>query len=304
MRYRPSLPLALTGFNLHIRPHERIAIVGRTGAGKSSIINALFRTSVLSAGEIQIDGIDISTLELLNLRRRLAIVPQDPTLLEGTIRSNLDPFGEVDDAKLWNALQEAGLVPEAKSSIQQVRVEGYDQHGTSSHSSRSVTQNRTSMYQFQGYHTTGLKEMRPPSGSLIQSGLHLDTLVKADGRNLSLGQRQLLAFARAIVRDAKIVICDEATSNIDVGTDKRIQDSMAKIFRNKTVICIAHRLQTILTYDRVVVMREGKIDQLGPPSKLWECQGTFRSMCDQAGIVIGDFSPRDNLVMRDQVNGK
>lgn len=241
MRYRPGLPLVLKDLSIHIKPGERIGIVGRTGAGKSTIMSTLFRLVELSNGRILIDDIDIATIGLHDLRSRLAIIPQDPTLFRGTVRSNLDPFDEHQDLELWDALRQADLV-------------GGEQH-ISDRSGR----------------------------------IHLDTAVEDEGLNFSLGQRQLLALARALVRDSQIIICDEATSSVDFETDQRIQQTILRAFKGKTLLCIAHRLKTIIGYDRILVMDEGNVTELDSPILLYDRGGMFRSMCDRSGIRREDF---------------
>ncbi|KAI1503509.1 P-loop containing nucleoside triphosphate hydrolase protein [Biscogniauxia marginata] len=243
MRYRENLPLVLQGLTMRVRGGERIGIVGRTGAGKSSIMATLFRLVELSGGHITIDGLDISTLGLHDLRSRLAIIPQDPTLFRGTIRSNLDPFNEHSDLELWSALRQADLVP-AGASI----------------------------------------DDRDPAR------IHLDSVVEEDGLNFSLGQRQLMALARALARGSRIVVCDEATSSVDMETDDKIQSTMAAAFRGRTLLCIAHRLRTIIGYDRICVMDAGRIAELDTPLELWRREGgIFRSMCDRSGIRVEDI---------------
>ncbi|EQB43782.1 ABC transporter [Colletotrichum gloeosporioides Cg-14] len=246
MRYRANLPLVLSGLSIHVRGGERIGIVGRTGAGKSSIMSTLFRLVELSGGHITIDGVDISTIGLHDLRSRLAIIPQDPTLFRGTVRSNLDPFSEHTDLELWSALRQADLVPAGAN--------------------------------------LGDPRSKDPSR------IHLDSVVEEDGLNFSLGQRQLMALARALVRGSRIIVCDEATSSVDMETDDKIQNTIATSFRGRTLLCIAHRLRTIIGYDRICVMDAGRIAELDTPLALWQCEGgIFRGMCDRSGIRLEDI---------------
>lgn len=242
MRYRDGLPLVLRGLSMHVQGGERIGVVGRTGAGKSSIMSTLFRLVELSGGSITIDGLNISKIGLSELRSKLAIIPQDPTLFRGTIRSNLDPFQEHTDLELWSALRQADLVS--------------------------------------------------PDASLEDKSagrIHLDSIVEEEGLNFSLGQRQLMALARALVRNSQIIVCDEATSSVDMETDDKIQRTIAEGFRGKTLLCIAHRLRTIIGYDRICVMDQGLIAELDRPLALWEKGGIFRGMCDRSGIRREDF---------------
>lgn len=262
MRYRAGLPLVLQGLSMHIQGGERIGIVGRTGAGKSSIMSTLFRLVELSGGHITIDGLDISTIGLHDLRSRLAIIPQDPTLFRGTVRSNLDPFGEHTDLKLWSALRQADLVSTDTAP-------GSDTEGTTASNNDN-------------------------NGTVVASKdagrIHLDTPVEEDGLNFSLGQRQLMALARALVRGSQIIVCDEATSSVDMETDDKIQATMATGFRGKTLLCIAHRLRTIIGYDRICVMDKGRIAEMGPPIELWAIEGgIFRGMCERSGIRVEDI---------------
>lgn len=261
MRYREGLPLVLKGLDMHVRGGERIGIVGRTGAGKSSIMSTLFRLVEISAGRITIDGIDIATVGLNDLRRRLAIIPQDPTLFRGTVRSNLDPFGEHADLELWSALRQADLV-DAEAQPAGQKGEG---------DTAAVVAGTTNT-------------ARDPSR------IHLDTVVEEDGLNFSLGQRQLMALARALVRGSRIIVCDEATSSVDMETDDKIQATIASGFRGRTLLCIAHRLRTIIGYDRICVMDQGRIAELDSPLALWKNEGgIFRGMCERSGIRVEDI---------------
>lgn len=250
LSYRPGLPVVLKNMNADIRPHEKIGICGRTGAGKSSIMVALFRIVELSTGKIEIDGIDILNLGLNNLRSKLSIIPQDPVLFKGTIRKNLDPFGEKTDDELWETLRRARIID--KSEIDTVKRQ---------------TAESEDMHKF-----------------------HLDQTVENDGENFSLGEKQLVAFARALVRGSKVLILDEATSSVDYATDSKIQSAIAQEFADCTILCIAHRLKTIVNYDRIMVLDKGQITEFDTPWNLYiSSQSTFRLMCDKSGIDASDF---------------
>lgn len=270
MRYRPGLPLVLRGLNMDIRGGERIGIVGRTGAGKSSIMSALFRITELAGGSITIDGVDISKIGLYDLRSRMAIIPQDPTLFRGTIRGNLDPFNEHTDMELWDALRKADLVGDDD-------VPAVDQNSSSSkENEKQLTDHNTQR-------------------------LHLESTVDEEGLNFSLGQRQLMALARALVRNSRIIVCDEATSSVDFETDRKIQRTMATGFKGKTLLCIAHRLRTIVTYDRICVMDQGQIAEFDSPLNLWAKEdGIFRAMCDRSGIKEEDFFEQEEASIEEK----
>lgn len=255
MRYRPGLPPVLKGITMDIKGGEKIGVVGTTGAGKSSLMIALYRIVELSGGSICLDGIDISTIGLRDLRSKISIIPQDPLLFSGTVRSNLDPFSRYDDAKLYDALRRAHLVaaPQSDSAAAE----------------------------------EGISE-RP----LLATKFSLDTPVEAEGSNLSVGERSLLSLARALVRDEiKLVIMDEATASVDVETDSAIQETISKEFGGKTLLCIAHRLRTIIRYDRVLVLDNGNIAELDTPYNLFMKEGgIFRGLCEQSKITQKDFA--------------
>lgn len=251
LAYRPGLPLVLKKLNMDIQPQEKIGICGRTGAGKSSIMTALYRLSELQEGRIEIDGIDISTLGLNSLRSKLSIIPQDPVLFKGTVRKNLDPFGQSNEEELWSALTRSGLVE--KSKIETVRKQSTDDEF---------------LHKF-----------------------HLEREVDADGANFSLGERQLLAFARAMVRGSKILILDEATSSVDYETDSKIQATIAREFSDCTILCIAHRLKTIINYDRILVLDRGEIKEFDTPWNLFNSKNSiFQQMCERSNITEADFA--------------
>ncbi|KAJ6256886.1 hypothetical protein Dda_8756 [Drechslerella dactyloides] len=261
--YADDLDPVLKGISFDVRPRERVGVVGRTGAGKSSLTLALFRFLKAREGSIVIDGLDISKITLKDLRSRIAIIPQDPVLFSGTIRSNLDPFNEHTDDECRNALTSVNLVNPASlsSTAQPSRATSPNPPGTTT---PSVSTNANT--------------------NVFSS---LNSKVSEGGLNLSQGQRQLLCLARVILTGASILIMDEATSSIDHETDAKIQEAIRDT--NYTVITIAHRLNTIMDYDRVLVLDAGKVVEYASPKELLEINdGKFRAMCEQTG-QLEDF---------------
>ncbi|KAJ7593413.1 ABC protein [Mycena floridula] len=245
MTYRPGLPNVLHGVSMDIKGGEKIGVVGRTGAGKSSLVLTLLRIVEFS-GSVVIDGVDISKIGLKDLRSKISIIPQDPTLFSGTVRSNLDPFELHDDALLWDALRRSFLVDRDRQSPDS--------------SSAELNNQKT-------------------------SSLGLESVLEADGANMSVGERSLLSLARALVKDATIVIMDEATASVDLETDRMIQETIQNQFKDKTLICIAHRLRTVISYDRILVLDAGKVQEFGSPLKLFDDEASiFRSLCEKSGI--------------------
>lgn len=250
LAYRPGLPLVLDKLNADIRPAEKIGICGRTGAGKSSIMTALFRLSELAGGKIEIDGVNISNIGLHSLRSRLSIIPQDPVLFGGTIRKNLDPFDSSTDDELWATLVRSGMIEKEQLDY--------------------------------------IKSQDPDSDTLHK--FHLNHHVQDEGANYSLGEKQLISFARALVRGSKILILDEATSCVDYETDSKIQQTIVREFSHCTILCIAHRLKTIVKYDRIMVLDKGKIVEFDTPWNLYKSAGSiFQQMCERSNIVDSDF---------------
>lgn len=255
--YAPDLPPVLKGLSCRIEPNQRVGVVGRTGAGKSSLTLALFRFLEAREGSILIDGLDISKIQLHALRSRLAIIPQDPVLFSGTVRSNLDPFDEYTDAELRDALQRVHLVSAPTS-----RADSPTPPGSSNASQTQSQQQNTNPF------------------------ASLSSPISESGLNLSQGQRQLLCLARAIVSRPKILVLDEATSAVDMKTDALIQRSIREEFGDSTLIVIAHRLSTIADFDRILVMDAGKGVEFGAPKELLEMeegQGVFRSLVRGSG---------------------
>ncbi|XP_023933084.1 multidrug resistance-associated protein 5-like [Lingula anatina] len=215
MKYRPNLPLVLKGISFEIKPRKKIGIVGRTGSGKSSLGVSLFRLVELSAGKIVIDGVDIGSIGLDDLRSKLSIIPQDPVLFVGTVRYNLDPFQQHTDQELWEAIEKCHV----KDTIKE--LEG-----------------------------------------------QLEAPVVENGENFSVGERQLICMARALLRHSKILMLDEATAAIDTETDALIQETIKEAFEDCTMLTIAHRLNTVLGCDKIMVLDDGKVVEYDTPAKL------------------------------------
>ncbi|CAF4697955.1 unnamed protein product [Rotaria socialis] len=225
-------PLILSHLSFTIEAAEKIGIVGRTGAGKSSLIQTLFRMNTLLDGEIKIDDINIATIGLNDLRRQISIIPQNPFLFTGTMRSNLDQFDEFADTEIWDALEQVQL-------------------------KKFVAEN-------------------------LQDGLH--SIMTESGSNLSVGQKQLMCLARAILRKSKILLVDEATANVDMATDKLIQMAIRSNFKDCTVLTVAHRLRTIIDSDRVMVLQNGKLLEFDRPYHLIRNPYShFTSLVEQTG---------------------
>lgn len=234
--------------------------------GKSTLSLALFRFLEARAGTIMIDGIDISTLKLHDLRTRLSIIPQDPVLFSGTIRSNLDPFNEFSDQQLKEALQRVHLIPSANSSPAP-ELETPAESSTAA-SSSSITVTIT----------------EPLNKENTNVFLNLTSPISSAGANLSQGQKQLLCLARAILSRPKVLLLDEATSAVDMSTDTLIQRSIREEFANTTLLVVAHRLSTVADFDRILVMRDGAAAEFGSPRELLEIEdGVFKGMVEQSG---------------------
>ena len=247
--YSPDLPSVLKGLSFSIEPGQRIGVVGRTGSGKTSLTLSLFRFLEARKGQIHIDGLDISKINLHELRSRLAIIPQDPVLFSGTLRSNLDPFNERSDTELRDALKRVYLLePHEKPKLERSNF----------YRTLSKSQN-----------ANVFKDLQTP---ISQGGL-----------NFSQGQRQLLCLARAIVTRPKIIVLDEATSAVDMGTDALIQRSIREQFTNSTLLVIAHRLSTIADFDRVLVMSDGLAVEYDEPKALMKTRGAFWEMLNESG---------------------
>ncbi|KAL2869491.1 putative ABC bile acid transporter [Aspergillus lucknowensis] len=276
--YAPDLPPVLKGVSFAVGNNQRVGVVGRTGAGKSSLTLAIFRFLEAWRGRILIDGLDISMLKLHDLRSRLAIIPQDPVLFSGTIRSNLDPFNEYSDLELYNALERVHLLhfedtsTLASSPSSSSSCRSSSRPSSSNHLSGSSTLTRSST-----------EEIPPKPTGFFAS---LSSPITSGGTNLSQGQRQLLSLARAIIRRPKIMVLDEATSAVDMETDSLIQQSIRREFGHgdSSLVVIAHRLSTIADFDCILVLDEGRVVESGTPRELVGIPGgVFRNLVERSG---------------------
>ncbi|KAM0747040.1 P-loop containing nucleoside triphosphate hydrolase protein [Meredithblackwellia eburnea MCA 4105] len=259
LAYAPTLPPVIKNVSFEIKPREKVGLVGRTGSGKSTMALALLRIVDPSSGHIFIDGLDIVKLGLKDLRSALTLIPQEAVLFSGTLRSNLDPFDEHTDEELRDALERVQLVFNSNSgTATPLLASGYnsDAEGSS-----------------QGTRVEGLG----------RQNVKLDMPVSAGGNNFSAGQRQLLAMARALLRRSRIIIMDEATASVDFATDTKIQRTIQEEFADSTVLTIAHRLRTVIDYDRILVLDKGALVEFDTPRALLQKEGgVFRLMCEQA----------------------
>jgi ABC-type multidrug transport system fused ATPase/permease subunit len=237
-----------------VKPGEKLGIVGRTGAGKSSLTLAFFRFVEPITGSILIDGIDIFKIGTYDLRSSLTIIPQHPTLFIGTVRSNLDPFNQYSDQEMFIALRRSHLLD------------------------MTIKSRQSSLSDF-------LAAPSPKNEEYQMTHLTLDSPVEENGSNFSQGQKQLLCLARAILKRSKVIILDEATASVDHETDAKIQKTIREEFNGSTLLCIAHRLRTVIDYDKILVLKEGKVDEFGSPLELLKnpISGTFKSMCVESG---------------------
>jgi ATP-binding cassette, subfamily C (CFTR/MRP), member 1 len=233
MRYRPEHKTAvLKGLSFSVKSGERIGVVGRTGGGKSSLLQTLFRTVEPESGSITIDGQDVSKIGLHDLRNSLAIIPQDSVIFDASVRFNLAPGGETahSDEEMVTALRRAQLLPK------------------------------------------------------IESLGGLDTVLEGGGSSLSAGERQLLCIARAMLCKARIIVLDEATASVDSHTDSMIQKTIREAFAGRTLLTVAHRLDTIADYDKILVLVGGRVAEFGPPRELLaNPDGEYSQLVAKAG---------------------
>ncbi|MCP8717953.1 MAG: ATP-binding cassette domain-containing protein [Asgard group archaeon] len=240
LRYAPNLPRVIKNVTFDVQPCNKVGIVGRTGAGKSTIITAFFRFLDPETGSIKIDGVDITTIGLRNLRQAITIIPQDPTLFTGTIRTNLDPFEQYTDGEIFEALRRVNLIAPG--------------------------------------------EQQAASGENQNKFFNLENAITEGGGNLSQGERQLVCLARSLLKNPKVILLDEATSSIDYKSDSLIQQTIREEFGHLTILTIAHRLRTIIDYDKILVMDAGKVVEYDNPYVLIaNKESLFYSMCENSG---------------------
>jgi len=234
IRYRSTLPLSLQGVSFDVKSGQRIGVVGRTGSGKSTLVQSLFRLLEAESGSITIDGVDISTLGLHILRRGMSVINQYPVLFSGcTVRENLDPFEHYNDEAIVEALRDVQMIDAINS---------------------------------------------------LPQGLH--SRVAENGSNFSVGERQLLCLARATLQKSRILVLDEPTANVDSRTDQLLQQAVNKSFPGATIISVAHRLDTIIENDIIVVLGDGKLLEYGSPGELIKQNGHFASMVNDTGTEM------------------
>ncbi len=291
-RYRADLGPVLKNVTFNVKAGEKVAIVGRTGAGKSSLALALFRGLEAEAGRILIDDVDIGLIGLQDLREAITIVPQDPTLFTGTLRSNLDPFGLFTDEEIFTALRRVQLI----SPIAQESSSSASASPTVSSATPTLNASSTAHPGTMGSELSDSTLVRFVSNTRENKNIFLDlsASVSESGNNLSQGQRQLLCLARALLKSPRVLLMDEATASIDYATDAKIQDTLREL-KDNTIITIAHRLQTIIDYDKVLVLEKGEVVEFDDP---WELirkeEGSFRGMC----ATSGDFDTLIELAQK------
>ncbi|KAJ3237858.1 hypothetical protein HDU81_008767 [Chytriomyces hyalinus] len=278
LRYNDDLPNVLHNLSFSVKAGEKIGVVGRTGAGKSTLTLAFFRILNKFEGSIIIDGIDISKIGLRDLRSRLTIIPQDPVLFEGSLRFNLDPMSAYTDEVIWDAVKSVGLLESMQTGAVSRNPSSTDLLKTASSSTAAAT---APMIPKSVDTNASASVGKTPSGGL---NLTLDYEVSEAGNNFSQGQRQLICMARAILRQTKVFFLDEATASVDESTDANIQTTIRNSFKDATVVTIAHRLKTIIDYDRVLVLERGRIEEFDTPANLLgKPNGIFSKMCQESG---------------------
>jgi len=264
--YRSDLPAILRNLSFVIKPGSRVGVVGRTGAGKSTLVAALLRLVDTIKGEILIDGVPIQKVGLHDLRPRISVIPQTPFLFSGTIRKNLDPFDTHTDKQIWDALDATGL----RSVVGRLASAPNDKAAASASASKQVSSSSSTVSATSTSATPKQQLQDIPLVKKEKVVANLLGLVEEGGLNFSTGERQLVCLARAILQRNKILIMDEATANIDLETDKKVQKAIHEQFSKQgtTVITIAHRLHTVIDCDQILVLAHGELCENGSPHQL------------------------------------
>jgi len=279
LKYRPNTDVVLRKLTFTASPGDKIGVVGRTGAGKSTISMALTRIVELMSGKIEIDGVDISKVGIASLRNEITMIPQDPIMFAGTLRYNLDPFDESTDERMNELIKKAGLEyllegvskKELKDKEEKEAKEKARKELLGEESSEEEEEEKKEEKEEEKKKEAEKSEEKETEGDEKkkkdeeEDGKGLKFKVQEEGKNLSIGERQLICIIRAILRCNKVVVLDEATANIDVVTEQSIQKLINEEFAGATVLCIAHRLNTIIKSDKVLVMDKGQAIEFDSP---------------------------------------
>jgi len=274
IKYAPELPPVLHNVSFTLKGRERVGLLGRTGSGKSTLAMSILRFVDATSGKIFIDGIDITTIGLHDLRSRVTFIPQDATLFSGTLRENLDPFNDHDDLECLDVLHR----------VQMMTDNAYESQRTSRQASRVPSRSASPSHGDRSHHggsptTASTTEIEP------KVPITLETQVSPGGANFSQGQRQLIAMARALLRRSSVIVLDEATSSIDFATDSKIQATIREEFGGSLLLTVAHRLKTVIDYDRLIVLDKGVIAEFDTPWNLIQKEdGIFRNMAMKSGM--------------------